>query len=113
MHGCSKYFYDFQSNKVHHFISKKNHIMMLADILSNFLMYYIALILGYSIWIFDFFGFDVMSDEPINHPHWLIEWAVFIAVAVVTTVSLIFLTKRCILVIMRIYKKLKNLKRDL
>ncbi|MEK7548151.1 MAG: hypothetical protein AAB540_04615 [Patescibacteria group bacterium] len=71
--------------------------------------YYILFIFIYSTKILKFFGFDVMSNNPLDHPHWLIEWAVLTVVTVTMTVSLIFLLKRFISVIMEIYKKLKTI----
>lgn len=70
--------------------------------------YYMLLIFIYSTMILEFFGFQVMSPEPVNHPHWLIEWGVFIAVSIVMTASLVFFVKRFVIVTARIYKNIKN-----
>lgn len=76
--------------------------MLVAKIIG----YYILLIFIYSTIILEFFGFQVMSPEPVNHPHWLIEWGIFIAVAITMTASLVFIIKRFIAVIIKFYKKL-------
>ena len=75
-------------------------------LVANIFLYYFFLIFIYSAMILEFFGFSVMSPEPVKHPHWLVEWAVLIAVAVTMTVSLIFLVKRFAAVVVRIYRKL-------
>lgn len=80
--------------------------MLVAEILE----YYILFIFIYSTKIFEFFGFDVMSDNPLFHPNWLIEWAVLIVVTITMTSSLIFLFKRFILVIIRVYQRPKQTK---
>lgn len=76
--------------------------MLIAKILE----YYILFIFIYSTKILDFFGFDVMSDNPLSHPNWLIEWAVLIVVTITMTASLMFLIRRFMLAIINIYKKL-------
>lgn len=78
--------------------------MLIAKIIG----YYIFLLFIYSTIILEFFGFQVMSPEPVNHPYWLIEWGVLIAVAITMPISLVFLIKRFIEVIIKIYKKLIN-----
>lgn len=78
--------------------------MLVAKIIG----YYIFLIFIYSTIILEFFGFQVMSPEPVNHPHWLIEWGVLITVFITMTASLVFFVKRFIIVTARIYKNTKN-----
>lgn len=82
--------------------------MLVAEIIG----YLLFLVFIYSIIFFEFFGFQVMLDGSINHPHWLVEWAVFIAVAITMSAALFFLIKRFILVTTRIAKKFNATKAE-
>ena len=70
--------------------------------------FYILLIFIYSTKILEFLGFPIMSPEPVNQPHWLLEWAILIGVAITMTASLIFLFKQFVSLITNIYKKCSN-----
>lgn len=83
--------------------------MTLADVLAHFVLYYLLLIFAYSVEILEILGFQIMSDDPMEHPHWIIEWVVYIVVSIIMTISLVLIIRRFLLVMAKIYRNFKTI----
>lgn len=75
-------------------------------IVAEVLLYFLFLIVTYSIIIFEALGFQIDAFGPTDSPHWILQWVVMIWIAIAMGISITFLMKRSFEMIIRIYKRL-------